>query len=276
MKRLYDKTILIGREQETSRLLVAIPGVGKRAIGPEASIPKSVSRCTPESQMAHASIVIDSSGNMVLKNMKNENMTYVNGSQVLSKRIGMDSTIELGRDHTPIPTSLILNSALQIVGGPVVDGGTGGSVNGGGQINGGSQVKVNPDKPTYSLDPAADVWYNYQRELKEIQEKQKKLNLMRSLQGLLSLTGITMGIIIPDFGWIFTILAFVIAGISFIKTKNDDSQECREEAMRRFQDSYLCPNPNCGRSLPSQSFAWLKRNYTQCSYCKCKYTTTRS
>ena len=95
MDRLKGKTILIGKEPGQGRLLVSVSG--KTAVGASNSVPNSVSRCKVAEGVAHAKITVDQSGNMVLTNMKTENVTYVNGSEIASKRILPSNTVELGK-----------------------------------------------------------------------------------------------------------------------------------------------------------------------------------
>ena len=57
---LKGKTILIGKEPEQSRLLIAIKGTSQiTTLGQIGSVPNSVSRCKPTEGVAHCQIEID-------------------------------------------------------------------------------------------------------------------------------------------------------------------------------------------------------------------------
>lgn len=88
MERLKGKTILVGKEPGQGRLLVAVLETGKAAaIGSPGCVPNSVSRCKPADGVAHVKITIDQSENMVLTNMKPQNVTFINGTEIVSKHV---------------------------------------------------------------------------------------------------------------------------------------------------------------------------------------------
>ena len=108
MEILHNKTILIGREPEKSRLMIAINtgnGIKATTIGEAGSVPNSVSRCIAVNNMAHCRLEVDKAGGMRLSNMKEENVTYVNGNEIMSKAVTADSTIELGRGRFAVKAS---------------------------------------------------------------------------------------------------------------------------------------------------------------------------
>lgn len=259
MESLCNKKILIGRESETSKLKIAVPGYGSVAIGPAGAMPKSVSRCRPEDSIAHASIAIDHLGNMVLVNLKEQNETYVDRMLVASKHIDPTSTIQLGRDRAEVPLSAVLNSAIKLVK---------------------PQIAQSP-KPTPIPTPGCPapgqtvdmrgisvIWDEYQDTLRDIQSKQRRLNIIRSLQGLVVLgTGMIAALL--DGNRLISVIGLAIAALSFIFTYRDNSYERREKATRDLHSRYLCPH--CHKSLPVQPYYWLKRNYAGCQYCKSKF-----
>ena len=83
--------IIIGRDEETSKLSVAI-GQQRGVVGKQSSVPKSVSR-------QHCSITINANNTFELKNLKAQNVTYVNGIPIERKRVTENDVIELGEDH---------------------------------------------------------------------------------------------------------------------------------------------------------------------------------
>ena len=144
-------------------------------------------------------------------------------------------------------------------------------------INVAMQSEKSTQQPTFCLKPLEAVWLRYEEKMDQIQAKQKRTNTMRALQGVLSMSGIAIGGVlalcgIMAVGIIFSSAALVLGLVSFFITKNDTANEDRKAALDQLEDSYLCPNPSCRKSLPTKPYKWLQRNYTSCSYCKCKYT----
>ena len=78
---------MIGRDQETRRLRVT-NGTQSKLFGPEGSVPDYVSR-------QHARLTIDKNGEYVLENLKANNVTFVNGLCIETKRVTENDRIEL-------------------------------------------------------------------------------------------------------------------------------------------------------------------------------------
>ena len=88
--------IFVGRESGTDRVLVYLSINGQIKafqLGNPGSVPKFVSRAIPNQNKAHLSIRIDDNGEIIVSNLKPENVTFVNGSQIVSKRISEDDTV---------------------------------------------------------------------------------------------------------------------------------------------------------------------------------------
>ncbi len=266
MQHLKGKSILIGKDPLHGKLTVAIVGSNlKTAIGPENSVPPTVSRCIPEQNIGHARLSIDNSGNIMLTNLKPQNVTYVNGSAVLSKQIDKDTIIELGAKHFQVSLTAILSNARMLV--------LSSDAKAASDI---PPVPPTPQSNTFHIAYLEDIWNQYEAEIERIQNKQKRNNTIRALQGVLSMSGIVIGVITAACGFapigiILSSVALIIGIISFIFTKNDTSAEDRKQALDTLEDNYLCPNPNCRKSLPTKRYKWIKLNYTTCSYCKAKF-----
>ena len=154
---LKEKTIFIGREPEQGRLLIAIKGIPKIAtLGQINSVPNSVSRCKPAEGVAHCQIEVDQASNMTLTNLKAQNVTFVNGAEIMSKHINMASTVALGKDKFGINVTEVLNTAQKIMMlVERVPSGNGCSGGGGGTGGG-----------PYSILHLKNVWDDYSGSLK--------------------------------------------------------------------------------------------------------------
>jgi hypothetical protein len=269
MERLRNKTLLIGKEPGQGRLQVAIQGTNLLAnIGYPGSVPASVSRCMPAQGMAHAKIVIDANGNMTVTNMKPQNVTYVNGNQIMSKRIDADSQIELGGERFSVSVQALLNAAKSIIPvqappNPVSQ----------------PQSQSQPQKE-FSVKHLRTVWERYDEEITEIQERQRKQGISARIPMFFTMGGGAISSVSIALGWPewvrflcigLTIVGLIVMVNAFMKSKNDTSIADRKRVMEEFQDNYICPNPECKKSLPQVSYKLLRRNYPCCPYCKSKF-----
>ncbi len=246
MERLSDKTILIGKEPGQGRLLVAVEGVGATALGEAGSVPGSVSRCKPEEGIAHAKIVIDRQGEMTICNLKAQNVTYVNSSEIVSKRINADAVVALGKDRYEISLPLVIEAAKGLLKAP-------------------AQAHKGVD-----ISHLQEVWSRYQDELRKLREKQKKVNLVRSGCGIFTMCAVPCIALLGPVGYVLTGIGVAGNLYSFIGLRNDKTIEEQERLTEEFQDAYVCPR--CGKFLGHISYRLLKRQYSMhCPYCKCEF-----
>lgn len=230
MERLKGKTILVGKEPGQGRLLVAIQGNGKSAaIGAPGSVPASVSRCKPAEGVAHAKITVDQNGNMVLSNMKSQNVTYVNGSEIASKRISSTNSVELGKDRFSISLPEVLEIARKIV-----------------------------TVTQFNISHLERIWNDLQAKRKEIQAKQKKINLVRSGCGLFTLCAMPCIFMFGPVGYVLTGIGIVGNLYSFVGLKNDNTSDVIDQLNEEFQLRYVCPNPHCNKFFGFISYKLLK------------------
>lgn len=244
MERLKGKTILIGKEPGQGRLLIAIDGK-TAVIGTPNTVPNCVSRCKVSEGMAHAKIEVDAKGNMILTNMKPQNVTFVNGSEIMSKHIVLTNYIELGKDHFNINLPVIIETAKKIVG----------------------------ELPeTYNIKHLKLIYCNYHDSLKKIRDRQKHINLIRSGCGIFTMCAMPCIYFLGHVGYILTGIGILGNIYSFIGLKNDNTSDEVEHLTDEFQDHYVCPNPKCNKFLGNISYKLLKKQYSMhCPHCKCQY-----
>lgn len=256
MEKLKGKTILIGKEPGQGRLLVAVSGCGKSAaIGTAGCVPGSVSRCKPAEGVAHAEVAIDANGRMVVKNLKPMNITFVNGLETASKRVEASDTIELGKDRFRVSLPVVLDTAKKLVGGN--------NTGGGGTVG---------SKGTFNIAHLEVVWDKYHDELRDLREKQKRVNLIRTGCSIFTICAMPCTAFFGTVGFILTGIGFIGAVYSFFGLKNDNTMDEQERITENFQDHYVCPNPECNKFLGNLSYKLMKKQYSMhCPYCKCEY-----
>lgn len=234
MDRLKGKTILIGKEPGQGRLLVAVSG-GKAAAIP-ATVPNSVSRCKVAEGIAHAKITVDQNGNMVLTNMKAQNVTYVNGSEIASKRILPTYTVELGKDRFNINLPVVIETVKKILD---------------------TVAPPHPQQQPVNIKHLERIWLHYHDSLKHLREKQKKVNLIRSGCGIFTMCAMPCIFFLGPIGYALTGVGVLGNIYSFVGLKNDNTSDEQERLAEEFQDSYVCPN--CGKFLGNISYKMLKK-----------------
>lgn len=253
MDALKGKKILIGKEPGKGRLLVAVGGYGKTGvIGVEGSVPNCVSRCRPVEGLAHAEVMIDKLGNILLTNLKSENVTYVNGAEIASKRVSLSNKVELGKDHYPVNLNSLIDVAKKIV-----------------------EVDESPNRESpnrYNISHLSNVWEGLQKGRKDMRNRQKRINMIRSCCSIFTMGGVLCRSVIGDVALVFTGVAFIATLYSFIGMKKDNTDEEQEKLNEEFQDKYVCPNPKCKKFLGHLSYRLLKRQYSMhCPYCKSEF-----
>ena len=251
MNNLVGKTILIGKEPGQGRLLVAVQGLPKTGvIGGAGSVPASVSRCKPEEGVAHCKITVAADGSMTITNMKPQNMTYVDGMEVVSKRITTASQVTLGMDRYPISVATILQVAEKLV--PVAP----------------------PPPKEYSIRHLEAVWERYHSGTIAMRKRDREMAASQSLPSILTIgsgaiSGVAgmMGFMTVTFITVpLTIFGIILMIRNYMRRKNDTSVEDGERLLAELQRDYVCPNPECHHFMGMQSYNILHQT-KKCPYC---------
>lgn len=231
--------IIIGREEGTRRLHCTVGG-REFNLGQAGSVPMSVSR-------QHCKISV-TGGDITIENIKVQNVTYVDGNQIVSKGISAASKVQLGEERFLIPLQQILQLAT------------------GQQPN---------DTAAFSLLPLKEVWEEYDARRMEIQNNAARFANRQRLQGILSMLSMCVGFIPgidPIVRIVIIVAAFVVAVYFFWKgSTNTTVQQQLHDLDDEFAKKYKCPNPECGRPFGAIPYRSIEYN-RQCFACGCKYT----
>lgn len=257
---LYGKEIFVGRESGSDRLLVYLSINGQIKafqIGSPGSVPKSVSRAIPNQKKAHLLIKIDNTGNITVTNLKPENVTFVNGSQIVSKRVSEDDRIEMGTAHYLLPLNQILTFTSQLTTSQLHN----------------SLPDTSHLKPeAFNISHLEKVWDDYKNGLKEIKDKQKKINLVRSGCGIFTMCAMPTIFFLGPIGYILTGIGVIGNAYSFLGMKRNDPEEEKERLIEVLEKNYICPNPDCKRYFGVMKYSLLKsQHHMSCPYCKSKF-----
>lgn len=222
--------IIIGRDQQTRQLNVVKDGVSKQ-YGQHGSVPMDVSR-------HHISLQPAGEGKWTVKNLNEQNVTFVNGIAVESKTVSENDKIELGNSH------YLLNwDALS-----------------------------EPKEETVDIRPLKNIWNDYDEKRLEIQIAERKFNAARSATGIITMVAIACSLILGH-GPVYLILYALAIGISVAFTyqayqKSSDVPRRQHEMNKDFQKQYTCPK--CGHFMGFTDYDILTQS-DACPYCKTKY-----
>lgn len=236
--------IIIGRE-EGARWLHCIVGGREFNIGQAGMVPLSVSR-------NHCRITINGN-DLSIENLKAQNITFVDGNQIVKKSITPTSRVQLGEERFLLPLQQILQLAGVLPAG-------------------GAPAK---EVPTFSLKPLKAVWEEYEARRMKIQDDAAKFANKQRLPGIFSMIGMCVGFI-PGID-IAVRIAFIVAALAvaiyfFQKGKKGATiQRQMNELDKEFANKYKCPNPACGKPFGAVPYRNIEFN-KQCYACGCKYT----
>lgn len=254
MENLKGKTILIGKEPVNGRLLVAIVGGRTAAIGSPNSVPGSVSRCKVAEGVAHAKITVDQKGNMTMANMKPQNVTYVNGAPIVTRRITENNTVELGKDRFAVSVPVIIETANKLAVSPVSA----------------ANAKEQPPQKSYGMSHLEGVWNEYHDEVMRIKKRQKEQGVLASIPMFFTMGGGAVTFVlsfilgeeykgeIQILSGVMVLAGLIMLAYSFIRRRNDTSIEDQDKILEDLQLKYVCPNPECQKFFGVVSYRILK------------------
>lgn len=199
-------------------------------------------------------------GNVEVEDLASSNGTFIDGVRIIKKVVGRNTTIQMGSRYT-FKVSDVLPEAPKVST---------------------TQQSTPPAQPKpvpeYSIKHLKHVWNEYEEALEDIRTRREQMGKNRMLPMMLgSFSGI-ISAILPLVG--FGIGAFVtlpIAIFSFIlyfKSYNekDTSHEDTKAAKETLIKKYVCPNPECHRTIQLQDYSIISQ-IPYCPFCKCKWTT---
>lgn len=228
--------LLIGRESGAEKPRLAIIRGGQTDyFGKPGSVPKSVSR-------KHCCIEVGDDQSVSIEDITDNNFMYINGADCKRrKNVRMDDRIELGPDRYVLDLESI--------------------------------VKGIAAQQTWHIAHLEKIYNDYHQAKLDNQIKQGKLGALSALPGVLSMTSIGVATFVEGARLPMIVVAAVFAGaFAAIRIKNAKEVPLKLKKMDEdFKETFVCPNPICGRFLGSMSYKDLIKNRS-CPYCKAKFT----
>lgn len=243
---------IIGREDDSSHRLLVKIGQKAFVIGAPQSVPKTVSR-------QHCKLSVDFTDDparkvstIKIKNLKPQNITYVDGLEIESKTIQEQSVVQLGSDRYSMDLKQVIDGMRKLL--------------------------PPPPPAEYSVDHLEQVWEQYHDMKLELMKKQHSLGLWARIPMFFSMGSGVLTAIVPDtykpYLGVLTGLSLVIMIYGFIQQKNFVFSEEMDKLENWFQDHYICPNPQCHHFVGNIPFKILKTN-PGCGFCKCRYKSKK-
>ncbi len=262
-ENLLNSTILVGREAGNNRRLHIVLQIKEKSynalLGEPGSVPESVSRSLPSENIAHCKLEIDGHGVIVCHNLKPRNVTRADDVEIVSKKISTATILTLGREGYKVECNAILKIANKLLE---------------------KERKKQNENKEYSLAPLKRVWTDYHDQLFALQKRQKHHGIIKSLYlpgtivsgGIGALAGYidldpSISQPLSTLMYIFSV-TLLIYGIYL--SISDKSIEERETITDKFQERYVCPNPDCHHFMGNTPYKILIQT-TRCPYCKCKF-----
>lgn len=226
---------IIGRDANTSQLNIVF-GQHSIKIGLPGSVPITVSR-------QHCQLTIDDNGQMNIRNLKAQNVTYVNGHAIESKSIKGSDCISLGTSQYKLNLTEVLKAIH------------------------GKQPKV------VDIRPLQRIWNKYNEKQLQMKIKQGKFVALSSGTALITMAAVFLsflGVGMEVRMACYAFAAILIMATVIVRWNNATKVPLQQQKLQQWLDNnYVCPN--CKHSF-SMNYKKLSQ-YEACPYCKAKFKT---
>lgn len=190
----------------------------------------------------HCRVTPNADGTYTVENLSSGG-TWVDGIQILRSTARPDSRLRLGPMFTATLSQLIGTPAAQ-----------------------------SPGCRTYSIAHLRRVWEDFNQTNIHLADQQRRINLTRSVLGIFTMCVMPTMFFLGPVAYVLTGIGVVGNIYSFVGMRNAESPADRQRRQDAFDDAWVCPNPDCGHSLPARNYRLLVRDLQSCPYCKCHYT----
>lgn len=203
----------------------------------------------PTVSRQHCKITDNGDGSFTIENLSNTTYTKVDGVEIIKTTACLESIIELGPRFKATLKDLI-----------------------------GEQVSIKQPKPksestvkTYNISHLQRVWNDFNQKNLEVAEQQRKINITRTGFGIFTMCAMPTIFFLGPVGYLITGIGILGNIYSFVGMKNSETPTERQERQEAFDADWVCPNPDCRKTLPARNYKLLVNNHQHCPYCKYKY-----
>lgn len=209
----------------------------------------------------HCRITKNADGTYTIENLS-QNGTKVDGRDIIRATAGLNSIIQLGNRFS--------TTIEELVGDMFSKSSSRGNFD---SIANSPQEasKQQPEVKTFNISHLQRVWDDFNQTNIEKADQQRKINLTRTGLGIFTMCAMPTIFFFGPAGYVLTAIGILGNIYSFVGLKNSETAEDRQRRQDEFDDAWVCPNPECGRTLLAKNYKMLVRNHQSCPYCKCKY-----
>lgn len=240
---------IIGREEGVMGGRLRIQSLQTRKeyyVGHVGSVPHTVSR-------EHCLLSVNpQTDEIILKNKKIENSTWVNGVEIVLQCIKPEDKIELGGQRFRISLGEIMSA-------------------------------IDAEIPKiFDICHLEEVWQQYHDKKMELQIRERKNSNMRSITAVLSPIAMVCAFVpvpgVQDAANTIRMVLFIVMGVLafgfFIYGQKNASGYLRklDDLEKQFHKDYVCPNPSCQRFMGAMPYADLVKSVKMCNVCRCSYS----
>lgn len=211
----------------------------------------------PTVSRKHCKVVDNGDGTYTIENLSPLG-TKVDGIDIIRTTMKPNSRIQLGQSFSA--------TLVELIGVPQSTPQT--------QRPSAATQKASPQPPVakeFSISHLKRVWDEYNDTNIEMANVQRRTNLVRTGLGVFTMCAMPTIFLFGPIGYVLTGVGILGNIYSFVGMKNAETAEGRQRRQDAFDDAWVCPNPECGRSLLAKNYKMLVRNYSSCPHCKCKY-----
>ena len=215
----------------------------------------------PTVSRKHCKVTDNVDGTYTIENLSPSG-TKVDGVDILRTTVKPNSRIQLGQSFSATLVELIgIPQPTMSNGSRLPNSEEKSSV----------KSKPQPEVKTFNISHLRRVWEDYNNANIEMADSQRKTNLIRTGLGIFTMCAMPTIFFFGPVGYALTGIGVLGNIYSFAGMKNAETAEERQRRQDAFDDSWVCPNPECGHSLLAKNYKLLVRNHQSCPYCKCRY-----
>lgn len=261
ISQLKGVCILIGREPGSNRLSIAATFGNTTktvAMGAAGSVPKSVSRYKAENGTAHCKIDVNNDDTVTVTSMNPDNVMFLKGVALTSKRVQPQTVVELGHDHYAVNIATILSIVAKLVGA----------------------APAATAVPTFSIAHLEQVWDDYHNGDITLQKQQSRLGLLSSVPLFFTMGSGGLAALSKQFNWpnwitgvttAMFVIGIIIMAYGFYLKFTFHYIDKKEALKDKFLNQYVCPNPKCHNFVGNSPYKIVKQN-KKCPKCGCTWT----
>lgn len=205
----------------------------------------------------HCKVTVHDDGTYTIENLS-QNGTKVDGRDVIRTKATLNSRLQLGPTFTATLVELIGAPAKAPVSAPQPQQPT-------------ATQKPQKDGKAFNISHLRKVWEDFNQANIDNAKQQRKVTQVRTGSGIATVGAAAAGVFLGPVGWVLTAAGIAGNVYSFVGMKNAESPEERQKRQEEFDEAWVCPNPECHRTLPAKNYNMLVRNFKSCPYCHCKF-----